>query len=117
LSSRYPTPEKVQRLLREQFEYNSEENGETVQSALRTWQTKKAHCLEASMLAAAVLEHQGFPPLVLSLESQDGLDHVLFVFKDKSAWGSISRSREEGLHGRKAVFRSLRDLARSYAEP
>ena len=32
-------------------------------------------------------------------------------------WGSVARSRDPGLHGRKPVFRSPRALARSYIEP
>ena len=65
-------------------------------------------------MAAVVLEQQGFPPLLLSLESQDKLDHVVFVFRQNGLWGSIGRSRDEGLHGRRPVFRRLRDLAWSY---
>jgi hypothetical protein len=38
---------------------------------------------------------------MLDLESQDLLDHVLFVFQEKGRWGSIARSRDIGLHGRK----------------
>lgn len=117
LSKKYSSPQKVQRLLREEFAYNTEKHGESVASAMSTWERKVAHCFEASMLSAAILEHLGYPPLVLSLESKDHLDHVLFVFKEKSGWGAISRSREEGLHGRAPVFRSLQALARSYADP
>jgi hypothetical protein len=53
----------------------------------------------------------------MSLESQDNLDHVIFVYRRQGRWGSVARSRDPGLHGRKAVFRTIRDLARSYLEP
>ncbi len=53
----------------------------------------------------------------MSLESIDGLDHVIFVYQARGRWGSVARSRDPGLHGRRPVFRSLRDLARSYFEP
>ena len=38
-----------------------------------------AHCLEAALTAAVILEQHGFPPRVMSLESIDKLDHVVFV--------------------------------------
>ena len=31
--------------------------------------------------AAVILEQHGYPPTVMSLESVDGLDHVIFVYK------------------------------------
>src|SRR4029079_4227507 len=49
--------------------------------------------------------------------SQDLLDHVTFVFRQHGRWGSIARSRDFGLHRRKAAFRSVRDLALSYFDP
>lgn len=79
--------------------------------------TRTAHCLEAALTAAVVLEQHGYPPTVMSLESVDGLDHVLFVYKSETGWGSIGRSRDPGLHGRQPVFRSLRTLALTYFDP
>lgn len=76
-----------------------------------------AHCLEAALAAAVILEQHGFPPLVLSFESIDQLDHVLFVYQRGRRWGSVARSRDPGLHGRKPVFRTARDLALSYVDP
>jgi hypothetical protein len=78
---------------------------------------EEVHCLEAAVAAAVILEQHGYPPLLLDLESHDLLDHVIFVFKENRGWGSIARSRDLGLHGRKPVFRSLRDLAWSYFDP
>ena len=76
-----------------------------------------AHCLEAALAAAVILEQHGFPPLVLSFESIDKLDHVLFVYRLNLKWGSIARSRDPGLHGRKPIFPTARALARSYFDP
>lgn len=115
LSKQYSTPEKVQKYLRS-LKYNNEENGETLRSAVETNRAGKAHCLEAAFLAAAILEQKGYPPLVMSLESIDNLDHVIFVYQKNRKWGSVGRSRDEGLHGRKAVFDSPRELALSYYE-
>ena len=76
-----------------------------------------AHCLEAALFAAVVLEQHGYPPLVLSFESIDLLDHVIFVYRGRGRWGSIARSRDPGLHGRKPVFATPRALALSYVDP
>jgi hypothetical protein len=73
-----------------------------------------AHCLEAAISCAVIMEQHGYPPLVMSLESIDGLDHVIFVYKRRGRWGSVARSRDPGLHGRAPVYRSLRRLAESY---
>jgi hypothetical protein len=116
LSKKIKTPSQVQKFLRG-LDYNREENGETLRSAHAALKQKTAHCLEAAFIAAAILEQHGFAPLVMSFESQDGLDHVIYVFKQNNKWGSVARSRDEGLHGRPPIFRSLRDLAWSYFDP
>jgi len=116
LSRRYNTPYRVQKFVRS-LQYNREEGGNTVRSAMSVLRFREAHCLEAAFLSAAILERQGYPPLVLSMESQDDLDHVVFVFQERGRWGAIGRSREDGLHGRAPAFRSLRDLAYSYFDP
>ncbi|MBA2303820.1 MAG: hypothetical protein H0W08_14465 [Acidobacteria bacterium] len=77
---------------------------------------RTAHCLEAALAAAVILEQHGYPPLLLSFESIDDLDHVIFVYRSQGRWGSVARSRDPGLHGRKPVFRSIRDLALSYVD-
>jgi hypothetical protein len=106
----------VQRFLRS-LPYNWERRGETLRSFRGVLRRRAAHCLEAALAAACILEQHGYPPLLLSFESQDGLDHVLFVFREGGRWGAVARSRDPGLHGRKPVFRTARALARSYLEP
>ena len=76
-----------------------------------------ANCIEAALTAATIMEQHGQPPLLLDLESVDGLDHVLFLFNTRGLWGTIAKSRDVGLHGRKPVFRTLRHLALSYVDP
>ncbi len=76
-----------------------------------------AHCLEAALSAAVILEQHGYPPLVMSFESIDELDHVIFVYRRNGRWGSIARSRDPGLHGRRPVFATPRALALSYVDP
>src|ERR1044072_4496237 len=111
-----PTPALVQRYFTT-MPYNWERNGGTLRSFREVVKRNEAHCLEAAVGAAATLEQHGYPPLLLALESQDLLDHVVYVFKEASGWGSIARSRDRGLHGRKPVYRSLRQLALSYFDP
>jgi hypothetical protein len=76
-----------------------------------------ANCLEAALAAAVILEQHGFPPLVLSFESIDELDHVIYIYRRGGRWGSIGRSRDPGLHGRRAAFATPRALALSYVDP
>jgi hypothetical protein len=109
------TPRAVQRWLRS-LPYNWEKSGETLRSFRTVVRLGTAHCLEGALAAAVVLEQHGFPPLLLSFESQDKLDHVLFLFRQDGRWGSVARSRDPGLHGREPVFRSPRQLAASYRE-
>ena len=116
LIQRLNTPAKVQRYF-SSLPYNWEKTGPTLRSFRRVIEHKEAHCLESAVGAAVILEQHGYPPLLLDLESQDLLDHVLFVFRHNGSWGSIGRSRDAGLHGRKPVYRSLRDLAWSYFDP
>jgi len=110
------TPRAVQRWLR-RLPYNWEKGGETLRSFRCVVGLGTAHCLEAALAAAVVLEQHSYPPLLLSFESEDKLDHVLFVFRERGLWGSVARSRDPGLHGRKPVFRTPRQLAASYQEP
>ena len=113
LIARLNTPSKVQRWLNA-LPYNTEETGETQHGFRPVVRLKKAHCMEAALFAAVVMEQHGYPPLLMSLESKDWLDHVIFVYRHDRGWGSVARSRDPGLHGRKPRFRSLRALAKSY---
>ena len=113
LIQRLNTPAKVQRFF-SSMPYNWERSTTTLRSFRELIKQDEVHCLEAAVAAAVILEQHGYPPLLLDLESHDLLDHVIFVFKENGRWGSIARSRDMGLHGRKPVFRSSRDLAWSY---
>ena len=113
--ARLRTPAAVQRWLNE-MPYNQERGGETLRSFRGVVRTGTAHCFEAALAAAVVLEQHGYPPLVLSFESIDLLDHVLFVYRHRTGWGSVARSRDPGLHGRKPVFATPRALALSYVD-
>lgn len=109
-------PAQVQRYF-SSMPYNWERNGDTLRSFRVVVKRNEAHCLEAAVGAAVILEQHGYPPLLLDIESHDLLDHVIFVFQERGLWGAIGRSRDVGLHGRKPLFRSLRDLTWSYFDP
>jgi hypothetical protein len=110
------TPARVQRYL-SAMPYNWEREGGTMRSFREVVKLNQAHCLEAAVAAAVILEQHSYPPLLLDLESKDLLDHVVFVFQKDGRWGSIGRSRDIGLHGRKPVFLNLRQLVWSYFDP
>jgi len=110
------TPRQVQRFLNS-LKYNREESGETRWTFRRVVQTERAHCLEAALSAATILEQHGYPPLFLDIESVDNLDHVVFLFRENGRYGAVGRSRDAGLHGRKPVFSTIRQLVISYYEP
>jgi hypothetical protein len=112
----YRTPREVQRWLN-RLPYNTEPHGPTQRSFREVVRLHTAHCLEGALAAAVILEQHGYPPRVLSFESIDQLDHVIYVYQRNGRWGSIARSRDPGLHGRKPVFRTARDLALSYVDP
>ena len=115
LIARLRTPAAVQGWLNA-LPYNTERGRETLRSFRGVVRTGTAHCLEAALAAAVILEQHRYPPLVLSFESIDLLDHVIFVYRGPDGWGSVARSRDPGLHGRKPVFATPRALALSYFE-
>src|SRR5712692_6427985 len=110
------SPEMVQQFLRS-IPYNRELDRPTCYSFRRALKENRAHCLEGALVAAVILEQHGYPPVLVSIESQDRLDHVLLLFKRNDRYGSVARSRDIGLHGRNPVFRTVRDLVMSYFEP
>ena len=116
--ARLRTPDAVQRFLN-RLPYNTEPppGRATLRSLRGVVRHHAAHCLEAALAAAVILEQHGLTPLVLSLESIDELDHVMFVYRGPRGWGSVARSRDPGLHGRRPAFASPRALALSYVDP
>jgi len=110
------TPLQTQRYLN-RLPYNTEPTGATQRSFRGVVEHGWAHCMEAALFAATVLEQHGYPPLLLSFESIDELDHVVFTYRRGGRWGSVGRSRDPGLHGRRPVFSTPRSLALSYVDP
>lgn len=113
LVDRLTTPRLVQGWL-DELAYNRERSLRTFRGVVRH---AAAHCLEAVLAAATILEQHGHAPVVLDIDSQDGLGHVLLLYRRQGRWGSVAKSRDAGLHGRKAAFRTVRHLVESYADP
>jgi hypothetical protein len=112
------TPAAVQAWLNA-LTYNTEPPPDpaTLRSFRGVVRHRTANCIEGALSAAVILEQHGYAPMVMSLESIDELDHVLFIYQARGRWGSVAKSRDPGLHGRRPVFRTLRALALSYFEP
>jgi hypothetical protein len=110
-----PTPSKVQKWLNS-LKYNTRKPA-TMFSFREVVRRSTVHCLEAAMAAAVILEQHGHPLRFLDLDSKDDLGHVLFLYKKDGLWGTVARSRDPGLHGRKPVFRTIRDIVESYFDP
>jgi hypothetical protein len=109
------TPWKIQEYL-DALPYNKEPDGETCRSPRRTLRDETAHCFEAALLAAAALRANGYPPLILDLESVRDDDHVISVFRMDRHWGALAKSNYAGLRFREPVYRTLRELVMSYFE-
>jgi hypothetical protein len=110
---RLRTPRQVQDYLRS-LPYNWKNTLRTFRNVV---EHGEANCIEAALAAATIMEQHGYPPLLLDLESIDLLDHVLFLYQIRGRWGSIGKSRDAGLHGRRPVFKTVRHLVLSYVEP
>ena len=63
------TPAQVQRFF-SSMPYNWERHGGTLRSFREMVKRNEAHCLEAAVSAAVILEQHGYPPLLLDIESQ-----------------------------------------------
>ena len=114
--SRLDTPEKIQRFLDNEVEYNKEPHGITCNSPRVVLRERVAHCVEGALLASAALEMHGIRPLLLDLEAVRDVDHVITVFRVDGCWGSIGKSNYAGLRYRTPVYRTIRELALSYFE-
>ena len=77
---RLDTPQKVQAFvhnLRQNFELDGQ-NCRPVREVLRS---RRAHCIEGAMVAAAALWVHGEPPLLLDTRAERDYDHVVSLFR------------------------------------
>lgn len=110
---RISSPEKIQRFLDEEIEYDS---GVSCRSPRRVLRDRRGHCMEGALLAATALRMQGDAPLLLDLEAQRDDDHVIALFRRDGLWGALAKSNFSGLRYREPVYKTLRELAMSYFE-
>jgi hypothetical protein len=111
---RLSTPTKIQDFLNT-LAINFEKTGETLMSPREVLRTKRAHCIEAALLAATALWFHGERPLLMDLRSlPHDFDHVVTLYKKGKYWGAISKSNHAVLRFRDPIYRSPRELAMSY---
>jgi hypothetical protein len=90
-------------------------SGESYQSPRRILASKKAHCFEGAVFAAAALAYHGSPPLLLDFQTlPKDVDHVVAPFKQNGYWGAISKTNHAIVRWRDPVYKSIRELAMSY---
>jgi len=108
------TPFKIQSFL-DTVPYSPEERD---RCPLEVLQDRLAHCLDGGLFAAMALRRIGFPPLIVDLFPDAGMDddHILAIFKHKGCFGAVAKSNFTGLRYREPVFLSLRELVMSYFE-
>ena len=108
------TPTKIQDFLNA-LNLNLEETGDTCQSPRMVLRSKKAHCMEGAILAAAILRFHGHEPLIMDIEStKDDFDHAITVFKKDGFYGAIGKTNHAVLRYREPVYKSPRELAMSF---
>lgn len=93
---------------------NHEPDGDSCHTVREVLRYRRAHCIEAALVAACALWLQGEPPLLLDLRARRDWDHVVALYRRGRYWGAISKSNHVQLRGRDPVYRSLRELAMSY---
>lgn len=83
---------------------------------LRVMVDRQAHCLDGGLFAASALRRIGYPPLVVDVFPDPGMDddHVLAIFQQNGRWGAVAKSNFVGLRYREPVYTSLRELVMSY---
>ena len=112
---RLSTPQKIQDFVTAIPE-NFEPQGDTCLSVREVLRQRRAHCIEASMLAACALWIRGEPPLLMDMKAAHDFDHVVALFRRRGCWGAITKSNDVLLRCRDPVYRTLRELAMSYFE-
>ncbi|MCC6934076.1 MAG: hypothetical protein IT406_00040 [Candidatus Yanofskybacteria bacterium] len=109
------TPVRIQDYL-EALKYSFDTGRDALRSPRRVLREGSAHCIEGALLAAAALWVHGERPLLLDLRSApDDLDHVVALFRAHGCWGAISKTNHAVLRYREPIYRTVRELALSYA--
>jgi hypothetical protein len=114
LISGLTSPVKIQEFLDTTLYAPEERN----RSCLQVLRERQAHCLDGGMFAAAMLKRLAYPPLLIDLLPERGMDddHILALFRVDGCWGAVAKSNYVGLRYREPVHRSLRELVMTYFE-
>ncbi len=108
------TPIKIQSFL-DSLPQNYEKKGETYMSPERSLLAKKAHCIEAALIAATALWINGEQPLLMDLKAYPhDMDHVVALYKINGYFGAISKTNHATVRFRDPIYRTTRELALSY---
>lgn len=71
--------------------------------------------MEGAMLAAAILQFHGHPPLLIDLRAHKrDKDHAIAPFQINKKWGAISKTNHAVLRYREPIYNSIRELAATY---
>jgi len=115
LFARLDRPHKIQDFL-DRLPVNFEPDGDTIMSPRRMLKARVAHCAEGALFAAAVLTFHRKPVWLLDLRARPtDHDHVIAVFKEHGRFGAISKTNHSILRWRDPIYKSVRELAVSYA--
>lgn len=113
--ARLDTPQKIQTFL-DRLPINFSLSGDTAMSPRRTLQARMAQCAEGAFLAAAALAYHGREMWLMDIQAlPSDHDHVVTLFKERGLWGAISKTNHAILRWRDPIYRSVRELAMSYA--
>ncbi len=111
--ARLSTPERAQDFIAA-LPTNFEPEGDTCFSVAETLRRRRAHCIEAAVVAACALWIHGARPLLMDFQASGDDDHVVALFRRGGCWGAISKSNHVWLRWRDPVYRTPRELAMSY---
>ena len=115
LFARLDAPQKIQDWL-DRLPVNFEPDGDTVMSPRRMLKARAAHCAEGALFAAAVMMFHRKPVWLVDLRARPtDHDHVVAVFRERGLWGAISKTNHSILRWRDPIYKSVRELAMSYA--
>ena len=115
LFARLDTPQKIQTFL-DRLPVNFSLDGDTAMSPRRVLEARMAHCAEGAVFAAAALAYHGRPPLLMDIRAlPSDQDHIITLFRERGLWGAISKTNHAILRWRDPIYRSVRELAMSYA--
>lgn len=113
--ARLDTPQKIQTFL-DKLPANFSLDGDTAMSPRRLLKARMAQCAEGAVFAAAALTYHGKPAWLMDIQAlPSDQDHIVALFQERGLWGAISKTNHAILRWRDPIYRSVRELAMSYA--